>query len=149
MELLFPSIDLGFETSVQLHANNIRSLAMQWCQLKSNRTCFFCLRRKPEHVLTCEHTVCDICVILFGLPVAQKEYHYDIEACILCCTKGRLVAKVKPPTAGARILSIDGGGVRGVIPLEFLGLLQRFLGSDLVLQDLFEQAFGTSSGKLF
>lgn len=38
-----------------------------------------------------------------------------------------------------------GGGIRGVIPLEFLGLLQASVRSGLQVQDLFEQAFGTSS----
>ena len=45
-------------------------------------------------------------------------------------------------------MCVDGGGVRGVVPLEFLGLLQELLGPELCLQDFFEQAFGTSSGKL-
>ena len=55
--------------------------------------------------------------------------------------------RIKPPTAGSRILSIDGGGIRGVVPLEFLHLLQGILGPSLSLLDLFDQAFGTSSGK--
>jgi len=145
--ILFPAIDLGFETPVQLHTNNIKSFTMHWEQLKSHRTCFFCLRRKPEHILTCGHAICDICVMVFGNPVAGKESHFKIDVCILCSTRGTLVARLKPPTAGARILSIDGGGVRGVVPLEFLGLLQGLLDSDLSVQDLFEQAFGTSSGE--
>ena len=57
------------------------------------------------------------------------------------------MARLKPSTAGVRLLSVDGGSVRGVFPLEFLGLLQGLLQPDLFLQDLFEQAFGTSSGK--
>ncbi len=85
--------------------------------------------------------------MVFGNPVAGKESHFKIDVCILCSTRGTLVARLKPPTAGARILSIDGGGVRGVVPLEFLGLLQGLLDSDLSVQDLFEQAFGTSSGE--
>jgi len=58
-----------------------------------------------------------------------------------------LRAKVKPNTAGARLLCIDGGRARRVVPLEYLGLLQENLGSELRIQDLFEEAFGTSSGK--
>ncbi|MCJ1473164.1 hypothetical protein MMC13_001815 [Lambiella insularis] len=55
---------------------------------------------------------------------------------------------VKPPTAGVNILSIDGGGIRGVIPLEFLNRLQKVLGPDCPVQDLFDLALGTSSGGL-
>ena len=53
---------------------------------------------------------------------------------------------LKPPTAGVRILCIDGGGIRGVIPLEFLGLLQGDIGPECPIQDFFDMAFGTSSG---
>ena len=84
--------------------------------------------------------------MIFGLPVRGKECHFKVDTCILCLTQGKLIAKLKPATAGARILSVDGGGIRGVKPLEFLGLLQASVGSSLQVQDLFEQAFGTSSG---
>ncbi|TKA60681.1 hypothetical protein B0A55_12855, partial [Friedmanniomyces simplex] len=47
-----------------------------------------------------------------------------------------------------RILSVDGGGIRGIIPLEFLHLLQRSLGSSCRIQDLFDLALGTSAGGL-
>ena len=147
LDLLFPSVDLDFETSAQLHTSNIKSLDIHWIQLRSHQTCLFCLRRRPEHVLSCEHAICDTCVVVFGTPLRGKDAHFTINACILCQTKGKLLAKLKPPTAGARVLSIDGGGVRGVVPLEFLTLLQGVLDPELQVQDLFEQAFGTSSGK--
>lgn len=146
MDRLFPSIDLGFETSVQVHISNLKSFPQQWAQFQSHGTCLFCIRRRPEHVVTCEHAICDTCVRRCGESVIGKEYHFEVNGCVLCITRGKLVARLKPPTAGARILSIDGGGSRGVVPLEFLGLLQEYLGSGLQLQDFFEQAFGTSSG---
>lgn len=52
---------------------------------------------------------------------------------------------VLPPTMNPTILAIDGGGVRGVIPLEFLILIQEILGS-CSLQDLVDLSLGTSSG---
>lgn len=147
IDLFFPTIDLEFETAVQAHVNGLKSLDVHWIQLKTHHTCLYCLRRKPEHVLTCGHAICDLCVTIFGNPVASKEAQFVVDCCILCQTKGKLLARLKPPTAGSRILSIDGGGVRGVIPLEFLGLLQDILEPQLPVQDLFEQAFGTSSGE--
>jgi len=39
---------------------------------------------------------------------------------ILYITRGKLVARLKPLIARARILSIDDGGPRKVVPLEFL-----------------------------
>src|SRR5205814_7260003 len=54
--------------------------------------------------------------------------------------------KLKPPTAGVRILCIDGGGVRGIIPLNVMALLQILAGQDFHVQDLFDLKFGTSAG---
>ena len=85
--------------------------------------------------------------MVFGDAVLGKEGHFELSRCILCETRGSVVARLKPATAGARILTVDGGGIRGVVPLEFLQLLQGLIGPNLPVQDLFEQAFGTSSGK--
>lgn len=52
---------------------------------------------------------------------------------------------VLPPTMSPTILAIDGGGVRGVIPLEFLALIQEHL-RPCVIQDVVDVALGTSSG---
>lgn len=51
-----------------------------------------------------------------------------------------------PPTAAGCLLSIDGGGTRGVATLEFLDILQDILGPHCPIQKLFDLAFGTSSG---
>lgn len=141
MGRLFPLTNHG--SSATVHADNLRTI--RWNELKSNETCFCCLRRKPEQVFTCGHAICDVCVEIFGNTVLEHEYCYMV-ICMLC-QNGNLVAKLKPPTAGVRILSIDGGGIRGVIPLEFLSLLQDSVGSACPIQDLFDLAIGTSSGK--
>lgn len=57
------------------------------------------------------------------------------------------MVRLKPPTAGIRILSIDGGGVRGIIPLEILSMLQGIAGSSCPVQDLFDLVYGTSIGQ--
>ena len=148
LEISFQAFDLEFETAVQSHVSHIKTLRIQWDLIRSHRTCLLCLRRKPEHILTCRHAICDTCAAIFENPLRGKEAHFVVDPCALCGTKGRLVVKLKPSTAGARILTIDGGGVRGVVPLEFLRLLQNLLEPQLPLQDLFEQAFGTSSGSI-
>ena len=147
LEIFFPTFDLDFETAAQAHRKHIEGLNIQWDHLRTYRTCLLCLRRKPEHTSSCKHAICDICVVIFGSQVPGREAHFVLDPCLLCRVKGKMLVRLKPPTAGARILSIDGGGVRGVVPLEFLNLLQGLLEPPLLLQDLFEQAFGTSSGK--
>jgi patatin-like phospholipase/acyl hydrolase len=57
----------------------------------------------------------------------------------------------KPPTAGIRILTVDGGGVRGIVPLKALLQLEEamnhLLGYSGSIQEHFDLAFGTSSGR--
>ncbi|GLJ57502.1 hypothetical protein SUGI_1337020 [Cryptomeria japonica] len=53
---------------------------------------------------------------------------------------------------GARILSVDGGGVRGLIPVQLLKFLEHQLqkldGEDARLVDYFNIMAGTSTGGL-
>ncbi|KZV31668.1 hypothetical protein F511_00472 [Dorcoceras hygrometricum] len=63
-------------------------------------------------------------------------------------------SKIQPPTFGnlVTILSIDGGGIRGIIPatiLEFLeSELQKLDGDDARIADYFDVIAGTSTGGL-
>ena len=54
---------------------------------------------------------------------------------------------LRPLTAGLRILSIDGGGTRGVIAIGIMDLLQSILGDVWRIQDLFDIAYSTSVGR--
>jgi patatin-like phospholipase/acyl hydrolase len=59
----------------------------------------------------------------------------------------RVKIKVKLPTATVRLLSIDGGGVRGIIPLVFLQVLEERIGLLYPVQGNFHFTIGTSSGE--
>lgn len=106
----------------------------------------WCLRRRPENPLSCGHAICDVCVRIYGeeMPITECQYH--ITACLLCQTGHRIV-RLKPFSAGERILAVDGGGTHGVIPLDIMATIQSIMGTELQLQDLFDIAFGTSVGK--
>ena len=143
----FSVMQISWATADSIHRGNFGSINIPWAKLQSNQTCLPCLRRKPEYVLSCGHSVCETCVRIFGRPVLGSEYTYELESCLLC-SSGWLTVALKPPTAGVRILSIDGGGIRGVVPLEFLRILQNVVGPNCPIRDLFDLAFGTSSGEL-
>ena len=135
--------------SSHLHIQNIRHRNRHWSPLKSNVTCIFCLTRSPEgEVLSCGHSVCCNCIRTFGLGVSGMEHTFMLTGCVLCQDNSSLTVSLKPPTAGIRVLSIDGGGTRGVLPLQHMILLQEALG-DCALNDLFDLAVGTSSGRFF
>jgi len=104
------------------------------------------MRRRPKHTLSCAHTICDTCLRIFGKPTSAKDYRFFIRNCILCKLE-RVIAEYKSPTVEIRILSIDEDGIRGVVSLVFLNLLQKTVGSQSCLQDLFDLAFGISSSK--
>jgi len=66
--------------------------------------------------------VYNTCVKIFRKGVLGAEYKFIILKYILC-RAGSLIILIKPPTYRVRILGIDSGGTRGVVPLEFLNLL--------------------------
>ncbi|KAM3064705.1 hypothetical protein ACMFMF_011797 [Clarireedia jacksonii] len=111
-------------------------------------TCLYCVQRMPEHVLKCGHAICDICVMIFGTRSRGLEYVYDMETCLLCQSEQLLRIRLLPPTCRARLMSVDGGGARGIVPLEYLYALQNTIGLNYPLQDHFDFGIGTSSGGL-
>jgi hypothetical protein len=136
----------GIQTSAQAHLINSRRYSKLFEPVKTNLTCLTCLRHKPEHVKACGHSLCDNCVRIFGNGVIGFEHQFVVPSCIPCQDQSSLVVQLKPPTAGVRILCIDGGGVRGIIPLKTMALLQSLVGPDILIQDLFDLKFGTSAG---
>jgi hypothetical protein len=135
------------QSSVHLRAASFELNPKTWLPLKSNLTCLFCLASAPEPpVLPCGHAVCEKCILRCAKSIPHLEFHFHLEKCHICQVAVDVTVKVKPPTAGIRLLSIDGGGTRGVIPLESLNILQDLLGQ-VAIRDCFELGMGTSSGK--
>ncbi|CAG8887459.1 unnamed protein product [Penicillium egyptiacum] len=147
MDLLFTRFSRDIISSIDLRKEQLISQSGQLSSIKSNKICLYCLFHSAQHVLACGHTVCDRCVQVFGTPMKGFEYRFVVKGCLYCLYQRPLIADILPPTMSPSILAIDGGGVRGVIPLEFLFLIQENLG-DCPLQDLVDLAIGTSSGGL-
>src|SRR5437870_4722086 len=57
-----------------------------------------------------------------------------------------------PAKGPKRILALDGGGIRGILTLQFLevigGLVKQRLGADALLCDYFDLIGGTSTGSI-
>ena len=104
----------------------------------------------PEKVLSCGHALCDTCIQIYGRRSASEKNTYDLTTCMLCGTScENSTFRYVPPTAGIRVLSLDGGGVRGIIPLTFLSHLQKvFAQFDCSIRDQFDLVCGTSAGGL-
>lgn len=138
------------------HLETCRELQEYWkCTgLGSETTCFLCLAHPPEFTIGCGHVLCELCTQIFGSEPTQSpsrpvpRWTFEFSDCPLCFQKFEhsTLLSLKPPTAGVRILSIDGGGCRAVIPLQFLKQLSNYAGLECPIQDYFDLAFGTSSG---
>jgi len=122
-----------------------------WKVTKSNKTCFTCLQSVPDHVLSCGHGYCPNCVKEFGQKSNYYEYGLVMDHCILCQTEWhdehRQLIRLKPKCAGVRILTLDGGGVRGIMELALLERLELRVGLNLAIRDLFDLIMGTSTGQ--
>ncbi|KAK5125943.1 hypothetical protein LTR85_011298 [Meristemomyces frigidus] len=115
----------------------------------SHATCFCCLMDVPEHPLPCGHVLCTACIKAYGK--ASKSF-----VALPCCPLHRdatkwakpATVKFKPAGAGIRILSLDGGGIRGIVQLEVLRAIEQTLGGFLPVQTFFDLIVGTGTGGL-
>ena len=135
--------------ALDLHWQQVQGMS-SLRSLPTNIVCLFCLMRTPQHVLRCGHTLCDVCVKSLG-DRTKWEYCYEIHKCIYCLQLANFKKFLKPPTCGIRVLSLDGGGIRGVVSLENILLLQAELAQSSTLEflDLFDLRIGTSAGMSF
>lgn len=140
---------LEVEDAKSIHLMRLKEIKPYLSDIKSHTSCLCCLLRNPEKVLDCGHAFCDICIRTFGIK-EHELYTFAVTECMTCGVShsSRRFTFI-PPTAGTRLLSIDGGGVRGIVPLVVLQRLERdlaFLGCPL--RDHFDFVGGTSSGGL-
>ncbi|KAH8624551.1 hypothetical protein IG631_21290 [Alternaria alternata] len=134
----------------RLHARNISSFYRAVggaSKFNSHATCLCCLMRPPEHVLRCGHVLCTECVKAFGTvrncTIEMKECPLHIDD---CHWRYPWRIRMKPDFAGVRILSLDGGGVRGIAELEVLCQIQERLGVKIPISAFFDLIVGTSTG---
>ena len=84
------------------------------CSVRSNRTCFTCLSECPVFILPCErmqHAICEECAMRFSYDFGRSQATLCLQRCPLGCRfkNGKpWHSRIKPSTAGVRILSLDG-----------------------------------------
>ncbi|KAI3321837.1 hypothetical protein HD806DRAFT_523766 [Xylariaceae sp. AK1471] len=114
----------------------------------SYSSCLCCLRELPECPLPCGHVLCFSCVEVYGYRTSRTTI--EINRCPIhvrdVIANPPWVIMTKPRYAGARILCLDGGGIRGIIQLHVLRELEKILGADLPVQLFFDLIVGTDFG---
>jgi hypothetical protein len=91
--------------------------------------------------------MCDNCIKIFGSKSSIDSYTYSLSECLFCSQAHSRPYRFIPPTAGIRLLSLDGGGIRGIITLTVLAQLEKELSYlQCPIWDCFDSVVGTSSG---
>lgn len=115
---------------------------------KRNSICVSCLGNPPQHQLDCDHIICTECARDFG---TRASTYITVEECPLGCVPHwreepfeDTRIETPPPFTGLRILTLDGGGIRGMVELQILKAVEKEIG--VRLQKFFDLVVGTSTG---
>ncbi|KAF1948543.1 patatin-like phospholipase-like protein [Byssothecium circinans] len=148
LQQYFEELSQDSKPALEIHRGNLRQFDACWRDIKSSSTCLCCLRRRPQYGLQCGHTICENCVLVFGECCIVDPWMFKMRNCLLCGTSmpEELTVKVHPPTAGVGVLCIDGGGSRGVVPLELMKRIQDRIGLSIPFQKFFKHLLTISCG---
>ncbi|EUC48828.1 hypothetical protein COCMIDRAFT_2285 [Bipolaris oryzae ATCC 44560] len=143
------------DITTRLHHDNITTFYKRLGgaqKFVSHLTCYCCLRELAEHPLRCGHVLCTPCIKSYGKPHTELKHSYAMASCPLhhyeTVSSAHWPVHFKPPLAGVRVLSLDGGGMRGIVILDVLREIQKELGGRIPVQDFFDLIVGTSTGGL-
>lgn len=120
-----------------------------WASIRSNKTCLACLQAVPDHVLGCGHSYCPRCIQELGRPSSNFECAWVMLSCVLCRSAEQErphLVQLKPRCTGARIMTLDGGGIRGIIELSLLQAINEAIGLEIHIRDMVDMIVGTSTG---
>lgn len=117
--------------------------------------CFACLFERPECTLPCGHVICFNCIREFDQSPTEAKYPgVAVHHCCVLCGLGDEkegtwphISEYRPDLSGIRAISLDGGGVRGIIQLTVIQRLVKLINLDIAFVDLFDLMVGTSAGK--
>ena len=137
--------ELHLESADDFYGNIGASATM----IRSHATCLCCLKETPQCVLPCGHVLCEQCARACG---RRSELSLMIDCCPLHRADSRwekpTTLRFKAPEAGACTLSLDGGGIRGVIQLETLRAIEQALGNHVPVHKFFDLIVGAGTGGL-
>jgi hypothetical protein len=102
----------------------------------------------PKKVLDYSYTLYNIYIKIYGRRLSSMKYNYYLLFYVLCTLPYRVFDfQFILPSAGIRILSINGGGIKGVISLIFLIYIEQVLSNfKCLLWEHFDLICNTSAG---
>jgi hypothetical protein len=145
------AVELDVPMSSHEHRHLLRLVTFRdrWRSHKVHDYCPACILRRPEYGLPCGHMYCEHDIRHLGRKIGRETYAVD--ECICCQARFTdVVFRFRPKTRGIRVLALDGGGIRGIIMLKCLQMLQSMLWvflPGMPIIELFDVCAGTSSGE--
>ncbi|KAI3317161.1 hypothetical protein HD806DRAFT_515838 [Xylariaceae sp. AK1471] len=136
-------------TNLFSHAKHSNGTPHTRNYLTNHTACFCCLFGQAEHCLPCGHVLCTACINTYGHSKGMNWV--EILECPFVCQGNKgisaCVIQMKPRSAGIRVVTLDGGGVRGIVELEVLRQIEQALGG-VPIQCFIDLIVGTSTGGL-
>ncbi|KAH8880770.1 hypothetical protein GQ53DRAFT_848627 [Thozetella sp. PMI_491] len=136
-----------------LHRKAIRDLhdLVLDVNLQKLPSCVWCMRNFPTERLPCGHWICSSCMVEIGIRSDDDDRVFIFKLCDQHPGGGM---ELNPPfeflnlpnTVGRRLLSLDEGGVRGILQLSVLAAIQDGLGEEIPVQDCFDLIGGAGIG---
>lgn len=142
-------MEVPSQRSASIHRRVIESQMVYLESVQDPTLDLLCLYRIPEYRFPCGHCFCDVCVQIYNESCRDNPWEYNITRCMLCHRLFEQPVKIRlrNPARGLNVLSLDGGGCRGIVPLAFLRVLEGRIGLPYPIQENFDIVIGTSSGK--
>lgn len=136
-------------TSAKIHKETLDRFAETLKEIRDPNISLACLLRTPEYHFPCGHAMCPVSVQIYVKSAEDDPWMFRLDECVICQSAfiPPVFIKLHNPARGLRVLSIDGGGCRGIVPLKFLQILQDKIGLPYPVQENFDVVLGTSSGK--
>lgn len=137
------------------HYKELKCYKHYWKTVILPHMCFACLESVSRIFFPCKHGICDNCYR--NLTSSEQVSNTlltccgfsSCDTCPFCQTYlNDFEVILPPPTASARILSLDGGGAKGIVSIKVLKSLERELGYDIPFYRYFDLFIGTSAGKI-
>lgn len=108
-------------------------------QTPSYRVCLGCLLQLPTEQLACGHILCANCC-------QENKKSKSVVKCPFCDKEVLWDHAELPEGAGYRILSLDAGGIRGIVTAMILVQIETLIG--IPITNLFDLIVGSGSGGL-
>ena len=156
-------LEQGIESMIKKYAVNpnkshfleLGKYAEYWSTIFPSRLCFACLLAPCDIFLPCGHALCEMCFRNASTTITDDDNLtvpsgvMSSKQCLFCGRSWeQFEAILPPPTASARILALDGGGVKGIVELEILTQIEQKIGLGLPIYNFFDLMVGTSTGNV-